>query len=377
MDTVKILHCADVHIGVADSSLGRLAATRRYETLLTFEKIIDAAKSNGVQVIAIAGDLFDSNSADSSLTEPVFEKIASVPQIKVVFAAGNHDPLDSDSPFIRESRPDNLFVFGTEDECITFDDLKLHVYGKSFGSVHMRGEARFSITPPDDGYINLMVLHGDLRNDMNSDYNAVTPAFIKNCKMDYIALGHIHKRTEIGCCGSTYMAYCGCPEGQGFDELDEKGVYIGNIGKGVCSLEFMPISKRRHISEKIDITGLSTSTEIAEKILTTLKEEYGEEAGNNLYKAELTGKIAESTVISAEQLTSRLSEELYYIKIKDKTEFDTDLKLLSQEKNLKGIFVKNMLRLLKNSQPQERKNIEYALNLGLKSFNSEVPYDED
>lgn len=377
MDTVKILHCADVHIGVADSSLGRLAATRRYETLLTFEKIIDTAKSNDVQVIAIAGDLFDSNSVDPTLTEPVFEKIATVPQIKVVFAAGNHDPLNSDSPFIRENKPDNLFVFGTEDECITFDDLKLHVYGKSFASAHIRGEARFSITPPDDGYINLMVLHGDLRNDMNSDYNAITPAFIKNCKIDYVALGHVHKRTEIGCCGNTYMAYCGCPEGQGFDELEEKGVYIGNIGKGVCSLEFMPISKRRHISEKIDITGLSTSAEIANKILSALKDKYGEETQDNLYKAELIGKIAENTVISTEQLTGRLSEELYYIKIKDKTEFDIDLKLLSQEKNLKGIFVKNMLRMLESAEPQNRESIEYALNLGLKSFNSEVPYDED
>ncbi len=377
MDTVKILHCADVHIGVADSSLGKLAAARRYETLLTFEKIIDAAKNNGVQIIAIAGDLFDSNHIGPSLTKPVFEKIASVPQIKVIFAAGNHDPLDSDSPFIREPRPDNLFVFGTEDECITFDSLKLRVYGRSFGSVHMRGETHFSIIPPDDGYINLMVLHGDLRNDMNSDYNAVTPAFIKSCKMDYIALGHVHKRTEIGCCGSTYMAYCGCPEGQGFDELDEKGVYIGNIGKGICDLEFLPISKRRHISEKIDITGLSETQEISDKILSTLKEKYGEETVNNLYKIELIGKIAENAVISTEQLTSRLSEKLYYVKIKDKTEFDIDLKLLSLEKNLKGIFVKNMLRMLDDTEPQNRESIEYALNLGLKAFNSEVPYDED
>ena len=377
MDTVKILHCADIHIGVADSSLGKLATTRRYETLLTFEKIIDTAKSNGVQVIAIAGDLFDSNGIDVSLTEPVFEKIASVPQIKVIFAAGNHDPLDSESPFLRKNKPDNLFVFGTDDECFTFDELKLRVYGKSFGSVHMRGETRFSVIPPEDDYINLMVLHGDLRNDMNSDYNAVTPEFIKSCKMDYIALGHVHKRTDIGRCGSTYMAYCGCPEGQGFDELDEKGVYIGNIGKGVCALEFLPISKRRHIAEKIDITGLSTVYEISEKILVALKEKYGEEAGVNLYKIELTGKISESTVISAEQLTSRLSEELYYVKIKDKTDFDIDLNLLSKEKNLKGIFVKNMLRLLEESEPENRSGIEYALNLGLKSFNSEVSYDED
>ena len=59
MNTVKILHCADIHIGAAQSFLGTLAEKRRYEVLMTFERIIDMAKENDVKIIAIAGDLFD------------------------------------------------------------------------------------------------------------------------------------------------------------------------------------------------------------------------------------------------------------------------------------------------------------------------------
>ena len=55
MNSVKILHCADIHIGAAESSIGALSESRRAETLITFEKIINLAKENSVDVLLIAG----------------------------------------------------------------------------------------------------------------------------------------------------------------------------------------------------------------------------------------------------------------------------------------------------------------------------------
>ena len=242
MNSVKILHLADAHIGAALSFLGAGADARRYEALMTFERIINTASEQGVQLIAAAGDIFDSNKVSEKFIAPIFEKIASVPKIKVVFAAGNHDPLTADSPFETRKLPENLYVLGVTDDCITFDDIGLRVYGRSFESVYMAGEERFSLTPPDDDYINLMVLHGELRSDMGSDYNSVTPGFIESSGMDYIALGHIHKHTEIRRLGKTFYAYPGCPEGMGFDELGEKGVYIGKYQRAATISNFC----RRH-----------------------------------------------------------------------------------------------------------------------------------
>ena len=51
MNSVKILHCADIHLGAQDSFLGENAAKRRFETLLTFEKIIETAKQQAEAVI--------------------------------------------------------------------------------------------------------------------------------------------------------------------------------------------------------------------------------------------------------------------------------------------------------------------------------------
>lgn len=377
MNSVKILHCADIHIGAAESFLGARADSRRYETVLTFERIIDTAVNAGVDVVAVAGDLFDSNTADARLYRPVLEKIASVPDIKVLFAAGNHDPLLSSSPFLKNKNPGNLYVFPEHDHCFTFDDIKLRAYGRSFGNVYMQGEQSFGITPPDDGYVNLMVLHGELTGDLSSQYNAVTAEFIKNSGMDYIALGHIHKRTEPQKSGNTYYAYCGCPEGQGFDETGEKGVYVGTVGKSLCALEFIPLAKRRHFHIKTDVTGLASQAEIVNKITEEIKDTAGSGWEENLYKIELTGGVKEGTDVNTAEIIARISEAVYYAKVKDSTVPALDMEQIASEISLKGIFVKNMLSLIENASKDEKEELAAALRLGLKAFDSEVAYSED
>ena len=377
MRTVKILHLADIHIGAAESFLSEKAESRRYETLITFEKIVNLAAENGVQVIAAAGDIFDSNTVESNFIEGVFNKIAEKSDIKFVFAAGNHDPLDSRSPFLNRKLPENLYVLSPRDDCKVFDDIGLCVYGRSFDSMFLKGEERFTLNPAREDYVNLMVQHGELKSDLNSDYNAITREFIINSGMDYIALGHIHKRTEIGKLGETYFAYSGCPEGQGFDETGEKGVYLGEIGKSTCELEFIPVARRKHIVEKIDILGISDSGEIAAKITDTLKEKYGEYYSENLYKIELIGSIPPETPVTVSEIQSRLSDKVYYIKIKDSTEPCFDLEALSNVVSLKGIFVKNMLKAIENANEDKKVIYKNALKIGLKAFIGEVGFNED
>ncbi len=375
--SIKILHCADIHLGASESFLGADADNRRFETLISFERIADLCLENGVQILAIAGDLFDSNRIEERFIDAVFSKLAALDGVKVVYAAGNHDPLNSESPFITRQLPDNIYVLGTRDDCIVFDDLKVRVWGRSFESAKMTGEERFSLSVPNDDYINIMVQHGELKSDLNSDYNAITPAFVMNSGMDYIALGHIHKRSEIGKLSNTRFAYCGCPEGQGFDELDQKGVYIGNIGKGICELEFLPVSRRRHLYIKLDITGLADSTEISEKILDKLKLDYGEDYAINLYKIELIGSVSPDIEISLPEIQTRLNDKVYFLKLKDSTDFLLDLEALSSETSLKGIFVKKMLERINTASDEQKPLLQKALNLGLKAFLTEVKHNED
>lgn len=375
MNAVKILHCADLHIGAVESSLGVLALRRQAETLITFEKIISLAKENDVDLLLIAGDLFNSNNVDTSIINRCFECFEEISNVKIIFAAGNHDPLNAASPFVTRELPKNVYVLDTTDSVIEFKDINTRVYGKSFKEVYMQGSTNFSLDT-DNSFINLMCIHGELRGDLGSDYNSITSEFIKSSGMDYIALGHIHKRSDIGKVGNTFVSYPGCPEGQGFDELGEKGVYMGEISKGVCQLQFVPTAKRMHLAESVNVSGLSTANDIADGVVYELKQKYSATFADNIYKITLVGSINDDTVISVPEISSRLNDILYFAKVLDKTETATDFNALAQEKSLKGIFVKNMLARINNAPDDQKVLLKSALSIGLKAFCGEVNYDE-
>lgn len=375
MDTVKILHCADLHIGAQESFLGEKSLSRRLETLLTFERIIESARENAVDIILIAGDLLDSNKIEQSFIERIINAIASIKNIKVVYACGNHDPQGRDFPFKKHKLPENLYILPTEDSFLEFKDLNTRVYGKSFSEVYLKGTSEFSIKPKNY-FINLMCIHGELRADLGSYYNSITDTFLRNSGMDYVALGHVHKRTEIGKIGNTFCAYCGCSEGQGFDELGDKGVYLGTVAKGEVNLEFKSVCRRMHITEDINIEGIPSSPEIAEAILNYLQEKYGDNFSENLYKIILTGSLDKNTEINITEILERLENKVYFAKIKDKTEPAINLNELANENSLKGIFVKKMIEKIALDDENKQKYI-YALKLGLKAFNTEGELYED
>lgn len=375
MATVKILHCADLHIGAKVLGLGEKGQNRSLEALLTFENIIRLARENGVKILLIAGDLLCSNEVNMSSAKRVIECIESIPDIKVVYAAGNHDPLNSQSPFTSLKLPDNLYILPEKDIGIGFEDLGVSVYGRSFCEVYMAGESRFS-APVNADTINIMCQHGEVRSDLSSNYNSITTEFIDNCGMDYIALGHIHKRSEIMRRGDTFFAYSGCAEGLGFDELGDKGVYIGEVGKGMCDLEFYKTSIRTYHKVSVDVGDCADSPSAAGKILAVLREKYGENFADNLYKIILTGGISDERWFDAAEISSRLMQTVYFAKVKDETEITVDLEVLRNEKSLKGIFVGKMLDMIAEN-PQDEAKLRMSLSIGLKAFSSEVGYNED
>ena len=60
MRKVKILHCSDIHFDTPFKELSKeIANNCREELLETFKRIIDLTIEENVQVLFIAGDLFD------------------------------------------------------------------------------------------------------------------------------------------------------------------------------------------------------------------------------------------------------------------------------------------------------------------------------
>ena len=61
---MKFVHCADVHIGM-EFALNRIKSKqRKAEILQSFLRIIEYCRDEAVDILLIAGDLFDSENAD-------------------------------------------------------------------------------------------------------------------------------------------------------------------------------------------------------------------------------------------------------------------------------------------------------------------------
>ncbi len=371
MSSVKILHTADLHIGAELSALGSKAESRQFEVLETFKDICTLCRENNVEICLISGDLFDSNRSGSVLAPSVLSYIESASPTRFFYVAGNHDPLDASSPF-KGKLPSNLTVCGNEYETVVLDDLNTRICGKSFSHSSMD----FAHMPPmeQDGLINILLLHADTASS-DSRYNPITKDFIEGSGADYIALGHIHKRSGIERLGKSFVSYCGTPEPQGFDEDGEKGIYIGTVKKGEADLSFKRTARRIYATENIDISAASSSEDAAAIITDTLIGKYGESYKDNLYKIILSGTPESTDSIRPAQI--ELALQAYYVKIKPEFRQRISLELLSEEPTLKGFFVKEMLNKISAAEAADKQALFDALYLGLSAFEREVTFRED
>lgn len=379
MKQVKILHCADVHLGAELTTLGRSAVTRRTEIKKTFMNILKLCQTEEVQLLLIAGDLFDNVHVQENIIEEIKNEFVSLKDTIVAIAPGNHDPLTEDSPYLaKDYWPENVIIFKSQLECIEIKSLGVRLFGAAFTETYETTSMLKDVTVPKDELINICVIHGELvAPNQKSNYNPITETQLKNSRMDYVALGHIHKQTDVLKAGDTYYAYSGCPEGRGFDELNEKGVYIGVVSKGFCKLEYHKLCKRMNIELHVDISDAINSKMATDIILDKMKLKYGDTYSENLYKVVLDGMIADNVCIDSDEIKASLNDEVFFIKIKDNTTINIDFDSIAKESTLKSIFVRKMLERINDSKPEERKYLDTSLRLGIKAFFGEVKYSED
>ena len=187
--------------------------------------------------------------------------------------------------------------------------------------------------------------------------------------MHYIALGHRHKFSEMKKIENTYYSYSGCPQGRGFDELEDKGIVLIEIDEKFLEWQFIKTSIRNYYEKEINIKGCFGYSEVKNKIINEIS---NDDRKNNFYKIILSGDVCEEFTINEEFVQESLKDEFHFVKVIDKSEIKLDINELIKGYSLKSIFAKKIYERLQSAETEEeRENITLALKIGLQSISGE------
>ena len=369
MNKIKVLHCADLHFDTPFKELSKeVSDTSKNELLEVFKKIIDLAIEENIEVLLIAGDVFDNLTVNKNTLFFISDQVKRIKNIKVFISPGNHDPYNEKSFYSMINWPENVYIFKGDMEFKEVKELNLVVWGAGFRN-NYENESLLKSINVDNNKINIMLLHGEITSTgSKNEYNPIYINDIYKSNIDYIALGHRHKFSGILKEGMTTYAYSGCPQGRGFDEEGEKGVIIGEVYKGGTNLKFFPVYKRKYVTKEIDITDTNNYDEVVFKVLSDLSEE---EIHKNFYKIILKGELKEHFNLKDNLLIEKLKNKFYYIKIINNTSIEVNLEELSKDYSIKGKFIAKIFEKLKDASDDDKEILKLALKIGIQCLSED------
>jgi len=341
---VKIIHCSDLHL---DSKLetnltADQALQRNYEILHTFSRMVKFAVEEDVDVILIAGDLFDTERTKFVTTDFILDTIASAPSIDFLYLRGNHD--ESKQAFAGRSLPKNLktcsetwtyFLYNSV--VIAGIELNQENYDKLYQSLIL-----------EQDNVNFVVMHG--QESTKPGIGSVCTPLLKGMNIDYLALGHIHSYKKERLDRRGVYCYSGCFEGRGFDECGEKGFVLVKIIGNKLTSEFIPFSTRTLVEVPVDITGLITLSEIQSQME---KASLGV-SSDSLVKFVLQGSYTLETQKDFRFLLPILQNQYFFAKIIDESKLAISVEDYKYDISLKGEFIRNALASDRSDQEKEQ-----------------------
>ena len=354
---LKFIHASDFHLDSAFGALtDRQAVSRRRETRETGFRLANYVNSHGIDLVLLAGDLFDSNSAFRETGEQLAQALGQM-EAKVFIAPGNHDWYGSGSPWKTVTWPENVHIFRKNRmTSVELPEWNLVIHGAAFTTQEQSESLLRDFVVSGDGRIHVGLLHGEI-DSPEEHYNPLRKEEIAASGLDYLALGHIHKRMEPKAYGKTLCAWPGCMEGRGFDELGEKGFYEGTIENGSFSVQFVPFARRRYEILQVDVTGQDARMAVEHALPA--------DTAQHLYRILLAGETDESGV-NAAALKESLADRFYALDIRDHTRMAEDIWAKADEDSLRGLFLRELRgKWNAAATDEERETVTRAVRFGL------------
>jgi DNA repair exonuclease SbcCD nuclease subunit len=347
---LKIIHTGDLHLdSILESNYDpALASQRRRELLLTFGRMVDYAAGAGVRVFLIAGDLFDTAHPSPDTENYVMCQMAAHPEIDFLCLSGNHT-----DGFLPARPPRNYKTFPEK----TFASYR-------YGDVVITGSennAAYHELNLSESDTNIVMLHGQI-SDSITDFSVINLKFYRNKYIDYLALGHYHRARREPLDSRGVWAYCGTPEGRGFDETGEKGFMLLETDGRKVSSSFIPFAKRTIHLVTVDISRLFSQREIERQVALQLQGI----PESDIVRVVLRGIAEPDMHKDVKQLHASLEGRYFFVSVVDESNLSLRPETYEHDVSLRGEFVRMVL-----ASGLARADSERIIRCGIKALNGE------
>jgi exonuclease SbcD len=278
---VKLLHAADLHV---DSPLRGLAAYEGapVEDLRTacrraLENLVDLARSEAVDAVLLAGDIYDGNWRDYQ-TGLFFGRQMSLLReaaIPVFLVSGNHD---AQNVMTRDLRlPEGVHVLETAvPQTIRDERIGLAVHGQGFARRDITENLALSYPTPHADLFNVGLLHTALNGREGHDHYA--PCTVEQLAAkgyDYWALGHVHHREEVS--RDPWIVFPGNIQGRHARETGSKGCTLVTVDDlRITSVVHRELDVARWEHLEVDVARATDTDSASDLVAKRLRELSGD-----------------------------------------------------------------------------------------------------
>lgn len=313
---MKFLHIADVHLDSPFLGLSFLPSELfcqiKNAIQLSFEKAVNFAIDNDVDLVLLAGDTFD------SIHPTPQSKIFFANQIKrlvdrqsqVVMVLGNHDYSQIDDLLLNESPYFKIIGSNEQIEQVDFmtkSQYKYRVVGFSYQHNHITEDIIAKYPPKSTSIYTIGLAHAGMKQSSvdQNNYAPFTLNEVKDLNYDYFALGHIHLRQVLS--QEPWIVYSGNLQGRHVNEKDAKGFYFGQVDEQSQNTQLQFIDVSPIVWQTVDLTldePFKSTTKLCTKIQNLL-------ADNNLRPTLFTLNIIGAELLSDAQLDMLNDKSMY------------------------------------------------------------------
>lgn len=346
---MKFIHISDIHLGIKPDR-GRVWSDKRADEIEeTFKKVVNVCDELQVDLLLIAGDLFDAPPTEKELRR-LDVILRGMYKTKTVIIAGASDYIEEGSAWETFNFASDTILFPRDKAVNAYiEELNVCITGYSYGKPEYKERILEKLKPGREDAYNILLGYGGTPEHM-----PFSKERLAKTGFNYIALGSVHKVKHIL---KNKMAFPGSLEPLDYTETGKHGYIFGEVDEEKrTGITWVPCNIRSYINTVVNVDSSMDNSDISDTVTKRILE-LGED---NIYRILLKGKVNSRVNVNL----SALKKQYNINQIIDKTESHFDIDELSKDNddNLLGRFI----RELSDDEATEDKSIrEKAIYYGI------------